>query len=262
MKKIKFMFVLLASLVLGACGSDDDNVIDNTGISNSTQTAYTETTVSEAPVWAIDWSNNQERPNWTEPDGSLYENWTILKVQIEEALKPYVSEGDLMALFVNGEIRGLAKPAVNVSGGQANGKFLMKAYGNESGTETVKMSLQYYSQTLKHIFTLSDDMSLNSNETTGIEEAFIPEFTYGSAKYPVVKTANPEALLAKVGLTPVSGGTVAAFVGEECRGTASLSASGSASLIIYGRSAGESVTLKYYDATAGKVYTIPNAVKL
>ena len=256
------MFVLLASLVLGACSSDDDNVIDNTGNGNSTQAAYTETAVSEAPVWALDWTGNKERPNWTEPDASLYENWTILKVQIEDALKPYVSEGDLMALFVNGEIRGLASPAVNVSGGQTIGKFLMKAYGNESGTEMVNMRLQYYCQKLKQIFTLSDNISLDSDETTGIDEAFIPEFTLGSAKYPVVNTVVVESILTKAGIKPVSGNAVAAFVGKECRGTVSLSETGSTPLLIFGRNAGESLSLKYYDAAKGKLYTIPGAVKL
>jgi hypothetical protein len=51
-------------------------------------------------------------------------------------------------------------------------------------------------------------------------------------------------------------------VGEECRGTVSLASSGSTQLLIFGRNAGESLTLKYYDATAGKLYTIPDAVKL
>ena len=252
------MFVLLASLVLGACSSSDD---DN-NVNDPKNAAYTETTVTEAPAWQIDWSNNQERPNWTEPDGSLYANWTILKVQIEDALKAYASDGDLMALFVNGEIRALAKPAVSVGGGTATGKFLMKAYGNETGSETVNMSLQYYSQTLKHLFTLTDNITLDSDETTGIDEAFIPEFTLGSAKYPVMKVVGVEPLLNKVGLTPVSGNMVAAFVGEECRGTVSLSTSGNTQLLIFGRNAGESLTLKYYDAAAGKLYTIPNAVKL
>lgn len=255
MNKIKLMSILLASLILGACSSSDDD--------NSTNAAYTETAVSETPAWQIDWSNNQERPNWAEPDASLYENWTILKVQLEPTLKLYASDGDLMALFVNGEIRALASPASTVGSGQTNvGKFLMKAYGNESGTETVNMSLQYYSQTLKHVFTLTDDITLDSDETTGIDEAFVPEFTYGSAKYPVQKTVTVEPLLTKVGLTPVSGGMVAAFVGEECRGTVSLASSGSTQLLIFGRNAGESLTLKYYDATAGKLYTIPDAVKL
>jgi hypothetical protein len=252
------MFVLLASLVLGACSSSDD---DN-NVNDPKNAAYTETTVTEAPAWQIDWSNNQERPNWTEPDGSLYANWTILKVQIEDALKAYASDGDLMALFVNGEIRALAKPAVSVGGGTATGKFLMKAYGNETGSETVNMSLQYYSSTLKHLFTLTDRITLDSDVTTGIDQAYIPQFTLGSAKYPVVKVVNVGTVLTKAGLT-AGEGMVGAFVGEECRGKLELSASGGTpSMAIFGRSNGESVTLRYYDATKGQLYTITDAVKL
>lgn len=254
MNKKKLMFVLLASLVLGACSSSDDD---------STSAIYTESSLSEAPVWQVDWSNNQERPDWTAPDASDYENWTILKVQIEETLRPFVSDGDLMALFVNGEIRGLAKPAVTISGNQTNvGKFLMKAYGNETGEEMVNMSLQYYNQTLKHIFTLSDDISLDSDVTTGFDEDFIPEFTLGSAKYPVVKTVGVEGLLLKAGITPTNGNLVGAFVGDECRGTVTLSVAGSTLLVIYGRSEGESVTLKYYDAVKGILFTIADAMKI
>ena len=257
MNKTRLMIVLLASLVLGACSSDSDsngNEPKNTG--------YTETIVSEAPVWAIDWTNNQERPNWAEPAQGSYENSTILKVQIEETLKPFASDGDLLAIFINGELRGMAAPAQTLSGQAEPGKFLLKAWGNESGTETVNMSLQYYSQKLKHLFTLSGDINLDSDETTGIDEAFIPEFTYGSAKYPVTKTVAVEPLLTKVGLTPASGNMVGAFVGEECRGTVSLSTSGSTQLLIFGRTAGESLTLKYYDVLAGKLYTIANIVMM
>ena len=244
--------LLLLAFILGACSSDDD----------SSNGGYSATTVSEAPVWQIDWSNDQARPNWTEPDGTLYDNWTILKVQIEDALLPFVSEDDMMALFINDELRGLASPAIIVGTGTGTGKFLMKAYGNETGTETVHMTLQYYNQTLKHIFTLSDDINLNSDEPIGIDEVFIPEFTYGSAKYPVMKIAMVESLLVKVGITPTSGNKVGAFAGDECRGTATLSGNGSTPLLIYGRNAGESITLKYYDAVTGKLYTIPDAVTL
>lgn len=262
MNKTKLMFVLLSSLFLGACSSDDDSNGGGNG-GNGDGTTYTETKVSEAPVWQIDWTNNQERPNWTEPDGSLYENWTTLMVQIEETLQPYASQNDLLALFVNDELRGLASPAVGVDSEQSgNTQFLMKVWGNETGTEKVNVSLRYYSQNLKHIFTLSDDIVLNSDETTGIEEDFIPEFTLGSAKYPVVKTVSVENILSRAGLTAGEGNLIGAFVGEECRGTVSLSASGGTSLVIYGRSAGESVTVKYYDAAKGVLYTIPGAVKL
>ena len=246
------MLVLLASLILGACSSDDDS---NGG--------FSATTVSEAPVWQIDWTNDQARPDWTEPDGTLYENWTILKVQIEEELQPYVSEGDMMALFVNGELRGLASPAVIMGSDQSsNTKYLLKAYGNETGTETVNMSLCYYSQTLKHIFTLSDNISLNSDISIGIDEDYIPEFTYGSAKYPVTKLVNVAGVLSKAGITPTAGNLVGAFVGTECRGAVMLSDFDDSSFIIHGRSAGESVTIKYYDAATGVLYTLQDAVKL
>ena len=255
MKKMYLAVALLASLVLGACSSDDDN--------DSKSAPYTETTVSEAPVWQIDWNYNQERPEWQKPDGSLYQNWTTMMVQIEDALKPYVSEGDLMALFVNGELRGLASPAVAGGGSQTgSSKFLMKAYGNETGTETVNASLQYYSQTLKHLFTLSDRITMDSDESIGIDEDYIPQFTLGSAKYPVLKTVNVEPMLTKAGITPAQGNQVGASVGDECRGTATLTASGITPIVIYGRSEGESLTLKYYDAAKGVLYTIPDAVKL
>lgn len=258
MNKSKIMFALLASLVLGACSSDDDNNIDN-----STNVAYTETSQSEAPVWQVDWTNNQERPDWTDPDASAYEGWTIMKARIEEALLPFVSKDDMMALFVNGELRGLAKPAVALSDNQmVTGSFLMKVYGNETDMETVNMTLQYYNHTLKHIFTLSDRITLDSDMTIGIDEDYVPQFTSGSAKYPLQKAVGAETLLTKAGLTPVGGNRVGAFVDGECRGTALLSASGSTSLVIFGRIAGESVTLKYYDAATGKLYTIPDVVKM
>ena len=255
MKKTKIIFAVLASLFLGACSSDN---------SDNKQPSYTETAQTEAPAWGMDWSNNQERPDWTEPDfPSIYENWTVMKVQIEKTLEPYTSEGDLLALFVNGELRGLTGPAVIVGSDQVdNGKFVLKVWGNETGNETVNMSLQYYNQTLKHVFTLSEDISMNSDETTGIDNDFVPEFTKGSAKYPITKTVTVEPVLNGVRLTPAGDNPIGAFVGEECRGTATLSQGGTTHLTIYGRSAGESVTLKYYDTAKQILYTIPDAVKM
>ena len=254
MKKLYLSIVLLASLILGAC-SDDAN--------DSKNAAYTETEQSEAPEWQIDWSNNQERPNWTKSDASLYENWTTLMVQIEEELQPYVSEGDMMALFVNDELRGLAKPAISMGKEQkVSSKFLIKAYGNETGSETVHMSLKYYNQKLNHIFTLADNINLSSDMSIGTDEDYIPPFTLGSAKYPVVKTVSVEHILNAAGITPTPGYTVGAFVGDECRGKVELSTSGTTLLIIYGRNAGESVTLKYYDAAQGVLYTLEDAVSV
>lgn len=260
MNKTKIMFVLLASFVLGACSSSDDG----NGGNNGNQPGYTETEVSEAPQWQMDWTNNQERPSWTEPADGLYASETNMKLKIEEALMPFASEGDMLAVFVNGEIRGLATEPVTIVGTnqKENGKFMFKVFGNETVMETVNISLQYYSQTLKHIFTLSDNIKLDPDMEIGFDTEYVPPFTYGPAKYPVVKTVSVEPLLTKAGLTPVSGNKVGAFVGDECRGTATLFSSGSTQLLIYGRSAGESVTLQYYDATVSKLYTIQGAVNM
>lgn len=248
------MSILLAGLLLGACSSSDDN--------NTTNITYTEVSPSEAPLWQIDWSNNQERPDWKAPDVSDYENWTILKVKIEQALIPFVSEGDLMALFVNGEMRGLASPAVSVDDNQTNsGKFLVKVYGNEAGTETVNMSLQYYSSTLKHLFTLTGDINLDSDETTGIDEDFIPEFTLGPSKYPVVMAFDGKDLLTKASIVPAKGDCLAAFVGDECRGVCASPAE-NLTWVVYGRQEGESLTVKYYQAATGKLFTFPDAFQI
>lgn len=255
MNKIKLAFALLAGLVFGACSSDDGGGNNNA--------KYTETAVSVAPVWQVDWNYNHERPDWKEPTVT-YENWTILMVQIEEELQPYVTKDDMMAAFVNDELRGLApSPATNLSGKQTDkAKFIIKAGGNEIGSETVNISLRYYCHKLKQIFTLSENMKLDADVSTGIDENYIPEFTKGSAKYPVVKTVGAESHLTRVGIPFADGNIVGAFVGDECRGLVKLTTSGSTPLVIYGRVVGESVTLKCYDAKKGILYTIPDALNM
>ena len=245
--------VLLASLVAGACSCDSDA---------TEKGGFSVTRVSEAPVWEVDWTSDQQCPDWTQPDASAYENWTIVMVQIEEALQPYVTDDDLMALFVNGELRGMASPAVAKGDSQAGStKFVMKVYGNESGNETVNMSLKYYNSRLRHMFTLSDDITLSSDVTTGTDEDYIPPFTMGSEKYPMMKTVDVETILTLLGIEPESG-MIAAFVGGECRGVATVESYGSSKLIIHGRTQGEKIMLKYYDEVTKTVFTISDAVKM
>ena len=159
--------------------------------------AYTVTTVAEAPQWQIDWSGNQARPDWTEPDGSLYENWTILVVQIEDALKPYVSADDMMAIFVDGELRGLASPAVIVGSPDAEASsFVLKVWSNESSNQTVSITLKYYNSLLKNIFSLTYDYTVGEEE--GVDEDFIPPFSMSSAEFPVVTILDVKTVLEEV----------------------------------------------------------------
>ena len=241
--------ILLASLTFGACSSDDDN----------TSAGYTVETVSQAPTWQVDYSGNESRPDWQEPNTGDYENWSIMLVQLEDALKPYVSGEDLMALFIGGQLRGLTSPATSQGTGSENdkGSFVLKAYGNEADQNVVSLTLSYYCSQLKQTFSRTVQMRYDMGKVYGLDEDLIPQFTLGAAKYPVVKQVNPASLtaFANAAITPAEGDIVAAFVGSECRGVSTLN-----SLTVFGRSAGEHVTLKYYQAATGKVYTFPDAV--
>lgn len=260
------MLMLLAGLMLGACHGDDDASEDNGTNTAYTNTAYTETPQSEAPQWQVDWSYNQERPNWQGPDASLFSTWTFVMVQIEDALKPYVSNDDMMAIFADEYMCGLARPAISVGGSdKVNTRFLMKIGNADTGPGSYTVRLQYYCKKLNHIFTLSEKVNMDTDLTLGIDEEYVPEFTLGSAKYPVVKTVTAESILASVGITPQRNGIMAAFVGDECRGVTQFVADSnlrSTELTIYGRTAGESVTLKYYDAVKRVVYTFADPVKM
>ena len=243
--------ILLSSLTFGACSSDDDNPKTD---------GYSVTTVSEAPSWQIDWQADDARPQWQEPDIQNYENWSIVKVQIEDALKPYTSTDDRLAVFVSGECRGVNGPAIDLGSQDANTTtYLLKAWGNESEGQQLSVTMKYYCARLKQVFTRSGTITYRSGYDIGVETDFIPQFTLGSSKYPVVMTYGADILLNRISVIPAAGDLIAAFVGSECRGVTQLTAvNPSLSLTVFGRTVGESVTVKYYQASTGKVFTFQN----
>lgn len=213
----------------------------------------------DAPDWQIDWSYNQKRPDWQAPTTSDYENFTVMLVKIEEALQPYVSKNDQMAIFVGNELRGLASPAYVVGGDNTNAtSFLLKAFGNEANGEKIDVTLKYYNAQLHQIFSLSKTITYNVEDGFGLDEDLIPPFTLGSPKFPVMKNIDLTDILTSDGITPAEGDMVGAFVGDECRGVAQPSTSNPqlSTLTVYQREENETVTLKYYDATNKKVRTL------
>ena len=236
--------------------------------------AYTVTPVAEAPQWQVDWSYNQERPDWQEPDASVYVNFSVMLVTIEEALQPYVSEDDLLALYVGDELRGLAEPALDMSTGMVDGtRFLLKAYGNESDGDEIDVTLKYYNARLRQVFSRSTAMTYDSDVVFGIDDDFIPAFTLGSPKYPVVTTLDVAAILAAAGITSAEGDIAAAFVGDECRGVSPLPSAtvsdgspatvpdGSPSgITVFLRDAAETAVLKYYDAARSRILTFDGSI--
>lgn len=222
--------------------------------------AYTVTTVDEAPQWQIDWSYNQGRPDWQEPAAGNFENWTVMIVKIEEALLPHVSADDMLAIFVDDEIRGLSKPAVVVSTGTVDAtQFLLKAYSNESMGDRVTLTMKYYNARLGQVFSLSETITLDEDDLLGFEEDFIAPFTLGSPKYPVTKNLSVASVLAEAGITPAEGDIMGAFVGDECRGVASTANGQLSSLTVYLHDADEAIVLKYYDAAGKRIITFSDS---
>ena len=252
-KSILSISILLAGLFLGACSSDDEKE----------NTSYTVKGSDAVPSWQMDWSYNQQRPDWQTPQASDYENWAVLMVKIEDTLQPYISGDDMMAVFVDGEMRSLASPAVNLSSEETtySSYFLLKVYGNETQEKLLDIKLCYYNSRLRHIFTRTTQINYQPDEIYGVDEDIIPQFTLGAEKYPVVVNVQIDGIIAKAGLTPAEDDICAAFVGEECLGVASLTID-NLTLTIFGHQQDEVVTLKYYRAEEKKIYTFPDAIKI
>ena len=214
--------------------------------------AYTVTTVAEAPQWQMDWGGNQARPDWTEPDESVFENWTVMLVKIEETLLPYVSEDDLLAIFIGDELRGLARPSVIVSTDEVDAsQFLLKVFGNEKLGDELALTMKYYNAKLQQVFSLSETITLDEEALVGFDEDFIPPFTLGAEKFTMTTTIDVASALAGAGITFAKGDIVAAFVGDECRGVGDWTLGGD--LTVFLRDKNETVTLKFYDATGKRI---------
>ncbi len=256
--------IMLASLLFGACGSDDESNNKN----NST--TYFSTEVAETPKWQVDWTSNDLCPDWQEPNSANFEKWSILLVQIEEALQSYMSYDDKMALYVGEELRGLASPAyVIAKDSDSDGLehlFLMKVFGNESAQQVLNVTLKYYCSNLRQVFSRTAQISYSLDEDYGINTPLVPQFTLGSSKYPISGTINLTtiALMLK-DIQPAQGDIVAAFVGDECRGVYEFDGQllGSSShMTVYERQMGETVTLKFYLASTKRIFTFTNTLQL
>ena len=122
----------------------------------------------------------QDAPNWQAPNASDYENFTIMMVKIEEAMQPYATSDDLMAIFVGDELRGLASPAVAVGSSNNDAStFVLKIFGNEADGTTLNVTLKYYNAQLQKIFTHSCTIVFSSDNPIGVDEDFIPPLSIG-----------------------------------------------------------------------------------
>lgn len=232
------------------------NVADITllvkAVNDGTWPAYTTSDVEEAPVWLVGCTYGERKPSWQEPETGSYENWSILYVEIEDGLKPFVSNDDRMAVYVDSELRDVATLAIPLgSTDEVGNSFVLKVWGNESENQVINVTLQYYCSQLKHVFTMTETCTMG--EVRGIDEDYVPSFTQELGKFDMEATLDVNSILDGYGIQPAEGDMVGAFVGAECRGVGKMEDSTFSPLKVHCNQAGEPVALRYYNAAKGQV---------
>lgn len=149
------MIFALAALALMAwgCSSDDDD--DNKEPTTTTQLIT---------------AGTDERPSWVAVDFGQYEQNMYVEIQLQDTLKSYASDKDLLYATIGGEIRGMAMPLDT----QETWIFPLFIGSNEAG---VSIELAYYCDKLHRIFTIPDWARFDANTVpTGDDELHKPIF--------------------------------------------------------------------------------------
>ncbi len=255
------MMAVLATL--WGCSHDDDN--DEPA---NTDTKKATVVANGKPQWKMDWSSNEQAPQWTSPNAKDYEKWMIFMVRLEDELAEMASEDDLMAVFINGEIRSFNKPAKDTEGNiNSDGvKFILKILGNEKSEQKISLSFKYYSQKLKQTFSVDKENIFVNEKVWGVDEELVLPFTYGSSKYPVVMQLGLRMNLGNLGIKSQPNDIVAVMVGDECRGMQTIEEGGSTSsnlsLSVFGHQENEGARILYYSGLENVVYDLGVTIQI
>jgi len=269
---MKTKFAIIGLLVVGAWGcssNNDDDPITPSPDNTETTSHYTVATVDKDPAWQVNWESNDARPDWQEPNPSNYQNWAVMILKVEDELMPFVSDDDLMAIFVDDELRGLSHPAISLGGNvdEDRGTFVLKAYGDEANQMLMTVTVCYYCSQLRQLFSRTVMMTFDIDRVYGLEEDIVMLFTRGSSKYPVVSELGLSSFSTQLSeLKEVAAGDVlAAFVGDECRGICTLDdllLSEPALMTIFRRNAEETITLKCYRPSTSQLFTFTSPISI
>ena len=109
------------------------------------------------------------RPAWTEPNYNLYEQLMSVDVLLQDTLKQYASEQDVLCATINNEVRGVAT-ALQVDD---QWLFSLTVGSNEAG---VMVGLSYYCDKLHRIFTINWTQFDANVAPTGTGGIYKPKF--------------------------------------------------------------------------------------
>lgn len=214
--------------------------------------------------WHVSFTaGNESKPDWKAPSAQDYETWMIYQVTIPESFAYWASKDDMLAVFIDGQIRAAASPAYDTALGdkQTYKKFILKIMGDyEYSQDDAKFTYKYYNAKLKKIF--SDEISdkFVPEKVQGVESPFSLHRFYESEPWTVntsLKVTLPDDIRQHIYATD----RLAVFVGDECRGITNIDDVSNLIFNVYGNVENETATLYFYRDQLGATRLTPD-VKL
>lgn len=253
------MIILMAALTMAwGCSSDSEGSNNKDGQGEQQWTGST-FAASEKPAWAVDWASNAAKPDWQEPVATKYECSMNMLIRLVQDLAPYSTDNDLMAVFINGECRG-----VSYRNKLADGRvvFLLHVKGT-SEEANQQMELRYYCDGLHHLNVTNSISPFVPNNV--LDETYQSDFDIdnGSTKYPL-KTNLTVMLPEQLPFVASADDMLAVFVGNECRGIGYQGGDlyEGWRVKVVGAQEGETAQIRYYSADKAGTYTILKTFKL
>lgn len=255
MKTIKTIILAAVLTMAWGCSSGDDTPANINNKEGQGEQQWTGSTfaASEKPTWAIDWSSNVTKPDWQEPDATRFECSMTMLIRLGQELTPYSTDNDVMAVFIDGECRG-----VSYRNQLQNGRVAFLLHVKGTGDEANRrMELRYYCDRLHHLNVTSAISPFVPNNV--MDKTYQIDFNIdkGSTKYPLA--TNLTVMLPKqLPFVETSGDMLAVFVGGECRGIGYQGGDlyDGWRVKVAGTQAGETAEIRYYSADKAGIYTI------
>lgn len=254
---------LFASLMLVQCSEEGDKTYPTTirpdwkvgaedfMIVPPTDWMMSQDGTSEVPLWALRLDGTAEMPQWTNPDKNEYPTSMTAVIRLTPFLEKYVTDEDMLAAFIGNECRGVAT-LLHPSGVPL---FFVQIKAKDS--EEGNVSFRYFSKKNRTVFSsVTSDVNYEVNKVYGtVDEPVFPDFEQ-SGKYPIYMNVTVQLDPATLPFTPQDGDLFAAFVGDECRGTAIIKEGMKPvyTMEIRGKEAGETVAFKYYSIEKKNIY--------
>lgn len=262
MKYIKYSLIAALGFLFVQCTEESDktypqqpapqwSVVEEDFVSEAPAWQVAAVAPASAPGWRADFTGNASVPSWTDPDKSVYPMSMTAVVRLSPVLETLAADGDMMAAFIGGECRGVAKKVMN------DGVRLFFIHVKAPSSENGDVEFRYYSAAAKRVYvSVASDVKYEVDKIYGTaENPAFPDFEQ-SGPFPVPTKAWVKVDKAQLPFTVAAGDELQAFVGDECRGIKHVESEADMLYCydILGRAEGEQVTFRYYSAEKKQVF--------